>query len=287
MKMAINGQMLARAHALPDALQIVKNYGLNAMEIWPQNLAGGATPEEKERYETKDVAAAQAAYAQAGMQCACVTLGFNALRVCTASGGVANATDALVGAVDTAARLGASVVNCYLAHMPAPLFVEAMKPAARHAASKDVVIVLENEAHDGSGLALDVLALMEAVGSDHFRTQYDPCNYYHAYEEPYPYAYEILKERIGYVHMKGGTHWNARWDSFKGGLMRGRRDAWIGYVALPDAAFNAERILQRLREDGYAGYVTLEPHVPAQALRDIFDIEVPYLKRHLAGIGCC
>ncbi len=281
MKLAINGQMLARGHALPEALQIVKSHGLNDMEIWPQNLAGGETPEERERYETKDIDAAKQAYAAAGMHCACVTLGFNAIRVCTASGGIPNATAALVGAVDTAAALGAPVVNCYLAHMPANLFIEAMKPAAQHASTKDVVIVLENEAHDGSGLALDVRDILEAVDSPHFKTQYDPCNYYHAYEEPYPYVYEILKDHIGYVHLKGGIHYDERWDCYRGGLMRGRRDAWIGYVPLPDSAFNVERILQQLQVDGYDGYVTLEPHVPAEALQDYFAIEVPYLRQHL------
>ena len=116
----------------------------------------------------------------------------------------------------------------------------------------------------------------------HFKTQYDPCNYYHAYEEPYPYAYELLKEYVGYVHLKGGILWNENWDCFKGGLMRGRRDAWIGYVALPDAAFNVEKILERIKADKYDGYVTLEPHVPSTALQGIFDIEVPYLKSHFA-----
>ncbi len=282
MKMALNGQMLAREHSLPAALEFVRSYGLDAMEIWPQNLVGGETVEERERYEGKDVTAAKAAYAAADMHCACVTLGFNAMRICTSSGGVANATAALAGAVDTAATLGAPVVNCYLAHMPPAIFVEAMKPAAAYAGTRNVAIVLENEAHDESGLALDVRHILEAVDSPHFQTQYDPCNYYHAYEEPYPYAYELLQDFIGYVHLKGGIHWNEVGSCFKGGLMRGRRDAWIGYVALPDAAFNVERILERIKADRYDGYVTLEPHVPASALREIFDIEVPYLKSHLA-----
>ncbi len=281
MKLAINGQMLARQHSLPEALAFVKGYDLNDMEIWPQNLEGGATPEERERYETKDIDAAKRAYSEAGMNCACVTLGFNAMRICTASGGVANATQALVGAVDAAAALGAPVVNCYLAHMPGNLFVEAMKPAAGHAGTKDVVIVLENEAHDGSGLAVDVRDILEAVDSPNFKTQYDPCNYYHAGEEPYPYVYDVVRPWIGYVHVKGGIQWAEDKDCFRGGLMRNSREAWIGYVPLPDAAFNVERILRRLQEDGYNGYVTMEPHVPPEALKEYFDIEVPYLKSHL------
>lgn len=282
MKMALNGQMLAREHSFSEALDFVKSYGLDAMEIWPQNLAGGSTPEEKERYESKDVAGAKEAYAAAGMNCACVTLGFNAMRICTSSGGIANAVAALAGAVDTAAALGAPVVNCYLAHMPPVVFIEAMKSASQYAGTKNVVIVLENEAHDESGLVLDVKHILESVDSPHFKTQYDPCNYYHAYEEPYPYAYEVLEEFVGYVHLKGGIHWSKDGDCFKGGLMRGRRDAWIGYVPLPDAAFNVARILERIKADNYDGYVTLEPHVPSSALKDVFDIEVPYLKSHLA-----
>lgn len=282
MKMALNGQMLAREHSLAESLDFVRSYGLDAMEIWPQNLEGGDTVEEQQRYETKDVAGARKAYSAAGMNCACVTLGFNAMQICTASGGTGNATAALAGAVDTAAALGAPVVNCYLAHMAPPLFIEAMKPAAEYAGSKGVVIVLENEAHDESGLVLDVKHILEAVDSPSFKTQYDPCNYYHAYEEPYPYAYELLKDYIGYVHLKGGIHYSEEWECFRGGLMRGRRDSWIGYVALPDAAFNVERILERIKADRYDGYVTLEPHVPSSALRSIFDIEVPYLKAHLS-----
>ena len=95
-----------------------------------------------------------------------------------------------------------------------------------------MTIVLENEAHDDSGPAASVRAIVEAIGSPHFGTQYDPCNYYHANEEPYPAAYEIVKPYVRYVHLKGGCHYDpeTRPRDKKGGTMRGSDDRYIGYT---------------------------------------------------------
>jgi sugar phosphate isomerase/epimerase len=145
--------------------------------------------------------------------------------------------------------------------------------------------VLENEAHDDSAHPERVRATVEAVGSPAFGTQYDPCNYYHAYAEPYPGAYEVLKDHIRYVHLKGGICYDARWCVTQGSLMRGRNDQYIGYVPIPQSAFNADAILQRLAHDGYDGYLTLEPHVPLELLADFYRIEVPYVQARLAAIA--
>jgi hypothetical protein len=66
--------------------------------------------------------------------------------------------------------------------------------------------------------------------------------------------------------------------------MRGRDDRFIGYLPLPDAAFNVESILRRLAGDGYRGHLTLEPHVPADQVIDFYKIEVPYMQAHLAAL---
>jgi sugar phosphate isomerase/epimerase len=284
MKLAINGQILARIYTLPETLDAVKALGVNAIEFWPHNLEGGETPEERERYETKDVAAALTAVQAAGIEVACLTLGFNALRICTERGGAAGGTEALIGAVDTAAMLGAPIVNCYLAHISPTVFVEAMKPAATYAGTKGVTIVLENEAHDDSGPSASVAAIVAAVGVPHFGTQYDPCNYYHAYEEPYPYAYELVKAHVRYVHLKGGCYYDPRWCIHRGGVMRGETDRFIGYLPLPETAFNVDTILRRLAQDGYDGYITLEPHVPPNKVMEVLQIEAPYIQERLRRI---
>lgn len=285
MKLAINAQQLASTHRLTEAVDVVCAAGVDAIEVWPQNLGGGESPEERERYECKDVAGARRLLDSRNVSVACVTLGFNAMSVCIGKGGVQRGTEALMGAVDAAATLQAEIVNCYLAGVPAKFFIEAAKPAAEYAGSKGVTIVLENEAHDESAAPEGVRAMIEAIGSPHFGTEYDPCNYYHAYEEPYPGAYEVLKDHIRYVHLKGGVLYDPHNPTLhRGSLMRGRADRHIGYVPLPDSAFNMDAILNRLRADRYQGYVTLEPHVAAQKAIEFYKIEVPYVKARLNGL---
>lgn len=219
------------------------------------------------------------------MDVACVTLGFGILRTCEEAG-AAYGTDALKGAVDAAAALGAPIVNCYLAGISPELFVAAAQPAAEYAGTCGVTIVLENEAHDDSGPAAKVREIVEAIGSPHFGTQYDPCNYYHANEEPYPAAYETVKDYVRYVHLKGGCHYDpaARPNDHKGGTMRGSTDRFIGYTSIPDGVVNADGVLRRLARDGYTGYVTLEPHVnPVDAL-DYYRIDVPYVHERLRAL---
>ena len=100
-------------------------------------------------------------------------------------------------------------------------------------------------------------AIVEAIGSPHFGTQYDPCNY-HANEEPYPAAYEVVKPYVRYVHLKGGCLYDPelRPRDKQGGTMRGSTDRFIGYTSIPDGVVNADGVLRRLAQDGYTGYVT-------------------------------
>jgi sugar phosphate isomerase/epimerase len=204
MRPAVNLQQLAFL-GLDEAARFVASLGIDAVEIWPSNADGGACEEDWHRYKKKDVDAAAETLHAHGLDIACVTLGFFALPLALKRAGTAAMTEALVGTVDTAARVHAPLVNCYLAGVPARMFVEAVKPAAEHAVAKGVTIVVENEAHDDSALSGDVAAIVDGVESPGFRTVYDPCNYYQADDEPYPGAYETLGGRIAYVHMKGGS----------------------------------------------------------------------------------
>lgn len=278
MRLAVSGQLLMRTHPLAEIADLLRSLGVDAIELWPANIPGGDDAEQQQRYERKEVAAARRVLDERGMAVACVTLGFGLLGRCREAG-PGYGTDALKGAVDAAAALGAPLVNCYLAGLPPALVAEAARPAAEYAGAAGVTIVLENEAHDDSGPAASVKAIVEAVGSPFFGTQYDPCNYYHANEEPYPAAYETVKEHVRYVHLKGGCRWDpaARPGDHKGGLMRGSEDAFIGYTSVPDGVANADGILRRLDRDGYAGYVTLEPHVPAEHALAYYAIDIPYV----------
>jgi sugar phosphate isomerase/epimerase len=278
MKLALNAQQLAHNHTLPDILDVFEKYGVKALELWPANLPGvSQTPEEQERFETKDIDSVGTLIRTRGFQVACVTLGFHAAPLCIARGGTQNLTEALQGAVDAAVKLECQLVNCYTAHIPLTLFLEAMRPAAAYAATCGVVITLENEAHDESALPQDIARLVQAVNSPGFRTQYDPCNYYHAYVEPFPHAYQILREHMAYVHLKGGCHYVERPGVYQGSLMRHSSQDYIGYVPLRQSAFAIEGIIRELQSDGYKGWVTLEPHVPAEVVPEFYQQDLAYL----------
>lgn len=279
MKLALNAQQLADTQALPEILDLFEGYGVKALELWPSNFPDAAdTPEESERYESKDVEAASALIRKRGFQVACLTLGFHAAPLCIARAGTHNLSQALQGAVDAAVKLDCQLVNCYTAHINLSLFLEAVRPAAAYAAARGVVITLENEAHDESGLPEDIAHLVQTVHSPGFRTQYDPCNYYHAYVEPYPHAYEVIREHIAYVHLKGGCHFVDRPGVYQGSLMRHSGREYIGYVPLSEAAFSVEGVIRRLKADGYKGWVTLEPHVPAFVVPEFYARDLAYLR---------
>src|SRR4051812_22494129 len=162
-RLGVSGQLLSRTHTLLEIVDVFQSLDVDAIEFWPRNLPGGEGPEEEQRYEKKDVAGTRRLLQERGMDVACVTLGFSILSKCKEAGAVYG-TDALKGAVDAAAELGAPIVNCYLAGIAPELFVAAAQPAAEHAGTVGVTIVLENEAHDDSGPAASLRSIVEAIG---------------------------------------------------------------------------------------------------------------------------
>jgi sugar phosphate isomerase/epimerase len=285
-RLAISGQLLGGTRPLERIVALFRALEVDAIEVWPANvpLPEGATerPEQAGRYEHKDVARARRVLAERGVTAACVTLGSRVLGRCTGAGAAFGAA-ALKGAVDAAALLGASVVNCYLAGLPVPTFVAAVRPAAEYAGGHGVTIVLENEAHDASGTAEGVRSIVEAVGSPHFGALFDACNYYQAGEEAFPAAYEVLRRHVRYAHVKGGCRYRPDLlpHAHRGGTLRGVPAAYIGYVPIADGAVNIDGLIQRLARDGYRGFVTLEPHVPPAEAEAYYRAEVPYARARL------
>lgn len=92
----------------------------------------------------------------------------------------------------------------------------------------------------------------------------------------------MIQEHIRYVRLKGGCRYvEGRPDIHRGGLMRGSDMERIGYVLLPDAAYPTDAVLRRLQADNYSGFVTLEPHVPADFVTAFYDREIPFVRSFL------
>ena len=66
--------------------------------------------------------------------------------------------------------------------------------------------------------------------------------------------------------------------------MRDSDDRYIAYTSIPDGVVNADGVLRRLAQDGYTGFVTLEPHVAAEEAIDYYRIDVPYVQERMRAV---
>jgi sugar phosphate isomerase/epimerase len=98
-------------------------------------------------------------------------------------------------------------------------YAEFVRPCLRQAEDKGVVLLIENlfdavpseipaafrqryRSSDVTRTARGCLHLLETVDSPWFRFNYDPGNFLIGGEEPYPYAYELLKDYICNIHLR-------------------------------------------------------------------------------------
>ena len=111
-----------------------------------------------------------------------------------------------------------------------------------YAKEQDVVLLHENE----KGIYGDTIErcrkLMEKHGCEHFRCVFDFANFVQCKQDPIE-AYEVLKPYIAYIHVK-----DALWES-----------ADVVPPGMGDGKL--AQIFSRLDTAGYAGFLSLEPHL--------------------------
>ncbi len=283
-KLAISGQQLGSlGKSLEEILPVLREFSVSWVELWTFNIIGfkGLRCDETGLRKTKEL------LNDYNIGVACVTNGGAFVKE------LAENPDKYIKfmkeTIRVAKKLGASLVNCYVYYFAlghkadiGP-FVKVMKPIVNYAEEVEVTLVLENEAHDASGTPEGMLKILRAINSEYLKTNFDATNYYHANIEPYPYAYEILKDHIAYVHMKNGCRFipGVHPDYAKGAPFAPPNDSqYIFYPPLPYGAVNIEGLITRLKENGYSGFCTLEPHVHTlDKLIEYYKIEVAYLKQ--------
>ena len=219
-KLAISGQQLgSQGKSLREILEVLSKFSVSWIELWGFNIArgrGGKITDEDLKYTAEILD-------EYKVGVACVTNGGAFSKKMAENPEVYIAS--MKETIRAAKELGASIVNCYcyyfaLGHdADIKPFVKVMEPIVKYAERMDLTIVLENEAHDASGKPEGMLKILKALNSEHFKTNFDVTNYYHASVEPFPYAYELLKDHIAYVHMKNGCRYMPRihMDYAKGG----------------------------------------------------------------------
>ncbi|MFA4838963.1 MAG: sugar phosphate isomerase/epimerase family protein [Candidatus Neomarinimicrobiota bacterium] len=188
----------------------------------------------------------------------------------------------IIRSIKAAKELGASIVNTYFGAHPdrtpqraIQLYKENIALCVEFAEKENITIVLENEFDitgvDPTRKAEYVLELVETVNSPCFRLTFDACNFYFAGEEPYPYAYNLLKKYIAYVHIKDGTKYHKSLYDYPGdGFLWQDKSANYICCELGKGAIPYSSLIEHLRKDGYNGYFTMEPHVHPNHLKEIF-----------------
>ena len=259
-------------------LEMARRYQVEHVDVWfPKNT----------RVEGLDRSVAL--IQEAGVSVACVSTWTHLYW----PGDVAAQQALLLDGIGVAHRLGARFANTYFGHgaiqddeLAIATYVENLQPCLERAAALGVTLCLENEfdvlgddpqASDVTRRPERLRELVERVDSPYFRLTFDACNFYFAGTEPYPYAYDVLKDYVSYVHLKDG----ARYDSSRYGDQVLRFTDHSGaYVCLPlgQGAINSHGLLARLMADGYDGFLALEPHVEADRMGETYRQTMAYLE---------
>ena len=111
-----------------------------------------------------------------------------------------------------------------------------------YAAANDVVLLHENEKGIYGEMAAECRELMDVFYGDHFKAIFDFANFVQAKQDTLE-AYKLLKDYIAYIHVK-----DALWEN-------------VNVVPAGMGDGNVAAILKDLYAKGFAGFLSLEPHL--------------------------
>ncbi|MBR2038585.1 MAG: sugar phosphate isomerase/epimerase [Lachnospiraceae bacterium] len=111
-----------------------------------------------------------------------------------------------------------------------------------YAKEQGVILLHENEKGIYGDTADRCIDVMKELGCEHFRAVFDPANFVQCGQDT-RYAFDNLKEYVEYMHIK-----DARFEDGKV-VPAGMGDGNVAYV------------LKELFENGYQGFLSLEPHL--------------------------
>lgn len=286
MQLTMSGEVFSHAVSLAKALEITKSFEINFFELWPNNCDTLSTSDNQMSYKNRDIQKARQHFKDASIEVACVAYGgaFNPKLVANEKVYVLE----FIRAIEVAAELGAKYVNHYCCNISLGFELDFdvldryYTQPLRRAESLGVTLVLENEAHDMTHTPENVLSIVRHFQSNNFRSNLDATNFFQAGNEAFPHAYNVLRDVVAYVHIKNGCVHNPEFNppkAWKGGAMTG---CWSGkyiqYTLPTSGAVNITGLLDKLIEDRYEGFVTLEPHSTYENVIDYYQVAIPLLR---------
>ncbi len=161
-------------------------------------------------------------------------------------------------ALDIAKALHASYIRIFSYYIPTQEkpdkfreeVIRRMEKKLRLAEKEKIILLHENERGIYGDLPERCRDILQYFNSPNLRANFDPANFVFEGVKPYSQAYPILKDFIAYVHIKDAKR------------------SPQGIVCVPAGEGEGEipQILKDLHQNGYNGFLSLEPHL-AQAGR--------------------
>ena len=191
--LGLTGQALGEIKTFDKIVDLAKEkYGITHFELWPVNVPG-----EGLGYCDRDISQIVKIKEEKKVAIDCVTQ--EAAFVEAAVKDENWYRQIMKGTIDAAVAVGAKVVNhyCYFINLDEkPDFDKLDQYWAEpldYAKKRGITLVLENEAHDVTRHPETTAKIVEHFHDSAFKTNLDAVNYFHASEEGFPAAYEILK----------------------------------------------------------------------------------------------
>lgn len=123
--------------------------------------------------------------------------------------------------------------------------VERFKVPTRRAEEENVILALENEFSCSIRTGKEVRQFLDRISSRNLGVAWDPGGAYMGGEMPYSYGYNLIKDRIVHVHIKGVGK-DEKGKHIRQPIGKGEVD------------YQAQ--IQALKEDNYQGVISLENH---------------------------
>jgi sugar phosphate isomerase/epimerase len=117
-----------------------------------------------------------------------------------------------------------------------------LREMTARARAAGVFLLHENEKDIYGDSIARCVDLLQSCDDAHFQAILDPANFIQVGQTPYPDAYEAIRPWLRYVHVK---------DALPDGSV----------VVAGEGVSHWPELLQRLRADGYDGFLSLEPHL--------------------------
>ena len=121
--------------------------------------------------------------------------------------------------------------------------IEKLRQFSDIAEKHGIVLIHENEKDIYGDTGARCKDILDNVGSDHFKAAFDFANFVQCGEDPAA-CWELLKEHVVYIHIKDAVSNN------KENVLCGTGEGKIAQI-----------LKQAIREEGYTGFLTLEPHL--------------------------